>query len=189
MMELCNITKTYAEKVIFDNFDLRLEDGERLMLCAPSGRGKTTLLGLMMGLIKPDGGTVQGIPQTMAAVFQEDRLPDDFTPLACIRMTAPRTVSKETVTAHLNEAGLADCLQLPVKNLSGGQKRRVAIVRAVISDAEMLLLDEPFTGLDRETKRTVIDYIDRHCAGKTLVFVSHDPEDAELLSARVFRLS
>ena len=188
MMELCNITKTYAEKVIFDNFDLRLEDGERLMLCAPSGRGKTTLLGLMMGLIKPDGGTVQGIPQTMAAVFQEDRLPDDFTPLACIRMTAPRTVSKETITAHLNEAGLADCLQLPVKNLSGGQKRRVAIVRAVISDAEMLFLDEPFTGLDPETKKKMCAYINKYTKGKTLVAVSHDEHDAELLECKSLRI-
>ena len=187
-MDICSVTKSFSGKTVLDSFSLHMDEGDRLVIFAPSGRGKTSLLGLMMGLIEPDSGSISGIPEKIAAVFQEDRLPDDFTPISCVRMTAPRSVSRETVLRHLAEVGLSECAYMPVKSLSGGQKRRVAIVRAVIYDADMLFLDEPFTGLDAETKKQVCEYINKYTQGKTLVAVSHDEHDAELLECKKLRI-
>ena len=188
MMKLQNVTKSFGDKSVLENISLEIKQGETVLISGASGRGKTTLLRIMMGLIKPDVGTLSEMPKDIAAVFQENRLPEDFTPYVCVKMTAPRGTSKETISHHLSQVGLADSIDKPVSQLSGGMRRRVAIARAVVSNADTLFFDEPFTGLDRETKREVIDYIARHCQGKTLVFVSHDPEDEALLNARRIRI-
>ena len=138
----------------------------------------------MMGLLPPDSGSVVNRPARQAAVFQEDRLPEEFTAVNSVKMTCRRGVSKQLVREHLAEVGLAEHTEKPVAQLSGGMRRRVAIVRAVLGDSEIIYFDEPFTGLDEDTKMRVIDYIDRHTDGKTLVFVSHNPEDEALLNAK-----
>ena len=188
MMKLESISKSFDGKSVLENISLEIKQGETLLVSGVSGRGKTTLLRIMMGLIKPDEGTVSDMPKAIAAVFQEDRLPEEFTPYVCVKMTAPHGTSKQCISEHLAQVGLADSIDKPVSQLSGGMRRRVSIVRAVVADADALFFDEPFTGLDRETKRTVIDYITRHTQGKTLVFVSHDPEDESLLNARKIRI-
>lgn len=187
-MKLHNVSKSFDGKSVLKNFSLEIQDGETVLISGVSGRGKTTLLRLMMGLILPDEGEVDDIPRSIAAVFQEDRLPNDFTPYVCVKMTAPHVVSGATVLNHLSEVGLADCTDKPVSQLSGGMRRRVAIARAIVCDALTVFLDEPFTGLDRETKLKTIDYIKKYTQGKTLIVVSHDDEDASLLNARKIRI-
>ena len=188
MIKLRNVTKSFSGKKVLDGFSLELEEGGRLLISAPSGRGKTTLLAIMMGLTLPDSGSVSGVPQRIAAVFQEDRLPDDLTPVACVRMTAARSVTRERIIKELAGLGLSDCAEQKVRTLSGGQKRRVAVVRALICDFDILFLDEPFTGLDTETKKCVCEYINRHTQGKTLVCVSHGEDDAKLLNCKSLRI-
>lgn len=188
MMKLQNVSKGFGEKSVLEDISLDIKQGETVLISGVSGRGKTTLLRIMMGLLKPDSGTVSDMPKSVAAVFQEDRLPEEFTPYVCVKMTAPRGISKQSVSEHLSQVGIADSIDKPVSQLSGGMRRRVSIVRAVTANADTLFFDEPFTGLDRETKREVIDYISRHCQGKTLIFVSHDPEDESLLNARKIRI-
>lgn len=183
--ELC---KSFGEQLVLDKISVEMPDGEVTVIFGASGRGKTTLLRLLMGLETPDAGRICGVPKHIAAVFQEDRLPMDFTPQVCVKMTAAPGVTGKTICAHLREVGLADCLDKPVRELSGGMRRRVAIVRAVLARSDALFLDEPFTGLDADTKHTVIGYIKKYTAGKTLVVVSHSPEDAGLLDAKRLEL-
>ena len=187
-MELKNVCKSFGENDVLRDVSLVIPKGSRVLISAPSGRGKTTLLRIMMGLTPPDSGELHNIGKSIAAVFQEDRLPNDFTPYVCVKMTAPHGVSKETILSHLAEVGLADCANKPVSQLSGGMRRRVAIIRAVVCNADTVFFDEPFTGLDRDTKLKTIEYIKRHTQGKTLVFVSHDAEDETLLQARKIRI-
>lgn len=142
----------------------------------------------MMGLEKPDSGEIVGASDKISAVFQEDRLPLEFTVERCVRMALPKSASKELVSESLSELGLGEHIKKPAKELSGGMKRRASICRAVLSDADTVYMDEPFTGLDGETKRRVIAFIKKHCAGKTLIVVSHDPEDAVLLNATKIRI-
>lgn len=187
-MELKNICKGFDGKTVLQNVSIEIKRGETVLITGASGRGKTTLLRIMMGLTPPDSGELHNIGKPIAAVFQEDRLPNDFTPYVCVKMTAPHGISKETILGHLAKVGLADSVNKPVSQLSGGMRRRVAIVRAVVCNADTVFFDEPFTGLDRDTKLKTIEYIKRHTQGKTLVFVSHDTEDETLLQARKIRI-
>ncbi len=187
-MELKSICKSFGENEVLRDISIAVPKGGRLLITAPSGRGKTTLLRIMMGLEKPDSGEVINRPQRQAAVFQEDRLPEEFTAVSCVKMTAGHGVTKETIRAHLAAAGLEGHCDKPVSQLSGGMRRRTAIVRAVLSGAETVYFDEPFTGLDEETKKRTADYILKNCEGRTLIFVSHCPNDAELLNAKLLRI-
>ena len=183
-----HVSKAYGGQAVLRDVTVAVGSGVTCLM-APSGAGKTTLLRILLGLERPDSGTVHGLEgRRLAAVFQEDRLPNDFTPYVCVKMTAPHGISKETILSHLAEVGLADCANKPVSQLSGGMRRRVAIIRAVVCNTDTVFFDEPFTGLDRDTKLKTIEYIKRHTQGKTLVFVSHDAEDETLLQARKIRI-
>jgi NitT/TauT family transport system ATP-binding protein len=103
-------------------------------------------------------------------------------------MVLDRKIPEETIRQHLSRIGLYDSLDQPVSQLSGGMKRRVAIVRALLADAELLLLDEPFKGLDEATKREVMDYFREQSAGRTSLVVTHDPVEAANLSQNVLQL-
>ena len=117
--------------------------------------------------------------------FQEDRLCETFTAVANVRMTCPTGVSRETIVRHLTEIGLDDSLSLPVSELSGGMRRRVAIVRAVLAGGDVLFFDEPFKGLDAELKRHVIRYVTENTKGKTVIVVTHDEDEARELGGRL----
>ena len=187
-MELKNICKSFDGRQVLSEISLVVPKGSRVLISGVSGRGKTTLLRIMMGLEKPDSGEITGAFSKQAAVFQEDRLQAEFTPVTCVKMTSGAHVTKQEIRAQLAEVGLEGHLDKPAGKLSGGMRRRVAIVRAVMSDADIIYFDEPFTGLDGETKLRVIDYINRHTSGRTLVFVSHAAEDAALLNAKEIRV-
>ena len=187
-MDIVNVCKSYGGEAVLDKINLHIDTGERIVFTGVSGRGKTTLLRIMMGLIKPDSGKVTDAPHRISAVFQEDRLPGDFTPYACIKMTAPKGTSRETVMQHLRELRLAEQADKPVSQLSGGQRRRVSIIQAMLSASEAVYLDEPFTGLDAETKKLVCGYVNKNAGGRTLVIVSHDETDASVFGARVIKL-
>lgn len=149
-------------------------------VAAPSGTGKTTLLRLLLGLERPDGGRILGADCRWAAVFQEDRLLEDLTAAGNLRF-ALREVPGEAgeVLARL---GLPD--SGPVRAWSGGMKRRLALARALLAPAEALALDEPFTGLDGENRARCLALIRERGAGRPVVLATHDLtglEDAPVL--------
>ena len=187
-MELKSICKSFGENEVLRDISMVIPKGSRVLITAPSGRGKTTLLRIMMGLEAPDSGEIKNRPRRQAAVFQEDRLPEEFTPVNCVKMTCAHGVTKELIRENLAAVGLEGHCDKPVSQLSGGMQRRVAIVRAAMSGADTVYFDEPFTGLDDATKKLVIGYILNNCEGRTLVFVSHCPDDAKLLNAKELRI-
>lgn len=187
-MELIGICKSFGGSLVLQNVSFSVPKGGRILITAPSGGGKTTLLRIMMGLERPDSGEIKDRPRRQAAVFQEDRLIDEFTASSCVKMTAARGVTRETILKHLALVGLEGHCDKPVSQLSGGMRRRVAIVRAVLSGAQTLYLDEPFNGLDEETKKRAVDYILRFCEGRTVIAVSHCAADAGLLKAKEIRI-
>ena len=187
MIVLSNVSKSYGERPVLTDFSAEFPAGVTVIM-GPSGRGKTTLLRLMMGLESPDSGAISGLPERLAAVFQEDRLPMDFRAAACVMMTADRAVRREEARRDLERLGLGAELQKPVRKLSGGQRRRVCIVRAVLAEPEALFLDEAFAGLDSEAKKTAAEYILERMTGKIVVSVTHDPEEAALLGGGVLNM-
>ena len=182
------LTKSYGEKLALPPFSLRVEPGEIVCLLGQSGCGKTTLFRLMLGLETPTGGTVTGLPEGISAVFQEDRLCPAFSAVANVALALGRQVPKGEIVSLLSELGLGDALQKPVRELSGGMQRRVAIARGLLYPAELFLMDEPFKGLDEDTRRTVMDTVLARTKGKTLLMVTHDPEEAAYLGGRVVRM-
>jgi NitT/TauT family transport system ATP-binding protein len=184
-----NLSKSYGDKQVLSGFSAVIEEGACTVLMGPSGCGKTTLLRILMGLEQADGGKVSGIPERIAAVFQENRLCEEFSAVTNVAMVLDRKIPQETIRQHLLRIGLPDSQDQPVSELSGGMKRRVAIVRALLADAELLLLDEPFKGLDEATKREVMDYFKVQSAGKTSLVVTHDPAEAAQLSQKILRIA
>ena len=127
-----HLYKRFGDKPVLENVSLTVPAGAVLCLMAPSGWGKTTLLRCIAGLEKPDSGTVQGVPERIGYVFQEDRLCGHMSAVENVRLATGRRMDTEIIRAHLTELGLGDQLHQPVEELSGGQRRRVAIARAVL---------------------------------------------------------
>ena len=183
-----NLTKSYGPKLALPPFSARVEEGEIVCLLGQSGCGKTTLLRLLLGLETPTGGSVTGLPDRISAVFQEDRLCPAFSAVTNVSLALGRQASKEEIAALLRELGLGDALTKPVRELSGGMQRRVSIARSLLMPADLYLMDEPFKGLDEDTRKTVMDAVLERTRGKTLLVVTHDPEEAAYLGGRIVRM-
>lgn len=175
-MTILNLCKRYGEKAVLKNFSAHFDAGEISALMGPSGCGKTTLFRILLGIEEKDAGVVRGGGKTVA-VFQEDRLSE---PLSAIKNVClgRRDATPDEAKALLSALGLAEDAGKPVKELSGGMRRRVAIARALIADADTVLLDEPFSALDEATKASVMEFTRKALAGKTVLLITHDSEEA-----------
>lgn len=168
--------------------DLTLSIDRPTLLTGPSGEGKTTLLRLLLGLEEPDQGRVflEGKP---GVVFQEDRLIPHLTPEQNIRLTAGREISDRELEEGFRALSLGGEVQSqPAARLSGGEKRRVALLRALLCQADCLLLDEPFTGLDPETGARAADFTRQKVGQRPCLLVCHDRELAARLGWPEIRL-
>ena len=156
---------------------------------APSGSGKTTLLRLLLGLEAPDKGSVEA-PENCrwSAVFQEDRLLEQLDAEGNLKFVLGEAYDAAKANALLAEVGLSDVDGKRVREYSGGMKRRLALARALLVESDALVLDEPFTGLDRENRERCLAAIRKHMAGRPVLLVTHEETDAEGLEAQIIRL-
>ena len=195
-IKLNHVTKCFGETRALADFTLAIPLGRPTILMGPSGGGKTTILRILLGLETPDCGEALGLEDLRtAAVFQEDRLCENLSALAnaCLphgHLRGPeRTQLHERVEALFDAVGLTDCASRPVRDLSGGMKRRVAIARAVLADFDLIVFDEPLKGLDPATKDATMAAILPLLEGKTTVWVTHDADDlAYFTDAHVVRM-
>lgn len=185
---LKNITKAFGKKKVLCGLSHCFKVGSRTCVTGASGKGKTTLFNIILGLVKPDSGSLSGVPDKLSAVFQEDRLSEPFSAVANIKAVVPKAVKESDITACLDELGLKGNEYLPVSELSGGMRRRVAVARALLAESELIVFDEPFKGLDDETRDRVIAVILSRTKGKTLIFSTHDMRDIASLSAELLEL-
>lgn len=178
-IHLINVCKSYGKCCVLDHFSAVFPQGEISCIMAPSGAGKTTLLRILMGLERADAGRVTGLEgRKMGAVFQEDRLVEGLSGAGNILLVRP-DLNREKIVPELRKLGLDKMADRPCAEYSGGMKRRTAILRALLFDADTLFLDEPFQGLDRETKLLVMAYTKEKCRGRTVLFVTHDRAEAQ----------
>lgn len=181
-----HLSKSYDHLPVFRNVCLELEEGGVYCLMAPSGAGKTTLLRILMGLERPDAGTVDGLgARQIAAVFQEDRLCPHLDAAGNIRLVNPACSDAE-LRQELLALLPADSLTKPVSSFSGGMCRRVSLLRAMQSRGGILLFDEPFNGLDEQSRQEAIRYVRKRRNNRTLLFTTHHMEEARALKASCF---
>lgn len=183
-----NIAKRYGDDVVLDGFSATFRRGSVTCIMGPSGCGKTTLLNLLMGLEKPDAGTIRGVPVLKSAVFQEDRLCEEFTALTNVAMVLDSRFDRSIIRSHLEDIGLQDDPLKPVRDYSGGMKRRVALVRAVMAPSDVLFMDEPLKGLDDRTKGQVVHYLKQQFGDRTVIMVTHDKSEIDHFGAEVITL-
>ena len=186
MIRFENVTFYYRPgRPVIRELSLEIPDGGRICVSGPSGEGKTTVLRLLLGLEKPRRGRITGTDGLrFSAVFQEDRLIPGRTALENVSLFS----NGETARRTLEALGLGDVLESMPRELSGGQRRRVALARALAHPFDVLVLDEALTGLDGEAARNCLSAIRTSIQERTLVMVSHDPSHAGELGAKTVKI-
>jgi manganese/zinc/iron transport system ATP- binding protein len=192
-LEVEDLTVAYADQPVLWDIDLQVPQGVKMAIIGPNGAGKSTLVKAAMGLVKPVAGEVRifGRAQDRAAgriayVPQRATLSWDF-PTDVIDVVTMGTYGRvgwfhrcgvkerDQAKAALEQVGMTDFARRPIAELSGGQQQRVLLARALVQDAPIYILDEPFQGVDAPTEQAIIEVLDGLAeAGKTIIVVHHD---------------
>lgn len=182
MLEIKNLNKSFGENVVLSDFNLKVDDGERAAIVGKSGSGKTTLLKIISKEIKDFDGQVTIDPGVrISMVFQDNLLFENRTVLENLKFVSE--MDSRELEKLLLELGLQNTITQKVKNLSGGMKRRVSFLRALLVPADLLLMDEAIREVDSESEDLMIEYLDSHFHG-TIIFVTHSESQVEKLNAR-----
>lgn len=184
--------KDFGEQRLYDCLQIDVNAGDRICIMAPSGSGKTTLLRTISGAVHLDSGILSIAPAdaSISMVFQEPCLIEEFSAganLALISADEEELSSAKSILEKL----IADPSTYENKlasQLSGGMRKRVEIARALAHPSSILLLDEPFNGLDDETRYNTAKIINENIYGRTLIVATHNAEDASLLNAKIIHL-
>lgn len=197
LIEVINLTKSFGEETVLKNFSMTLEEGEIVAVMGSSGRGKSTLLNILGGLDKEYSGTVQYAPE----VFRETEIPFPFVfqeshsllPWKSVEENV-RIAGKRLTQARIEEAltsvGLFEHRKKKPGELSGGMKQRVSLARALVCNARVMLLDEPFASLDEEMRQKLQELIRDLSRSKNIamVLVTHERSEADTLADRIIFL-
>ena len=199
ILKVNNLTKTYHTKKeeinALKNIDLSVDKGEFIALVGPSGCGKSTILSILSGIEKEYGGKVE-IKGNIGYMLQQDVLFEwrNILENSLIGLEINKTLNKKSmdyVIKLLNTYGLKDFIYSHPKNLSGGMKQRVALIRTLATKPDIILLDEPFSALDYQTRLSVSNdiYNILKKEGKTAIIVTHDIAEAVTMADKVIILS
>ncbi|KYH28366.1 MULTISPECIES: ABC transporter ATP-binding protein [Clostridium] len=194
-VEIRNLYKSYGSHMVFNDLNINFKKNKINVILGPSGCGKTTLLNIISGIDKKYKGEVKVRESTISYIFQEDRLIPNLTVFENIAFVLKSTINKEEVekitNKYLSLVKLTEYKDMLPKSLSGGMKRRVAIARAFAYKSRILLMDEPFKGLDEKLKNEIIEeFLRIHNKDKrTVILVTHDIKEAETLGDEIYNIN
>ena len=180
-----NLSKSYGTSTVLEDINLSFKEGEVTFLQGTSGIGKTTLIRILMQLESSDAGTVSGLyDKTISAVFQDNLLCESINVKQNLLLINPN-LSSEIMEESLSKIQLHDCLDKRVSSLSGGMKRRVAILRALLYEFDVLIMDEPFKELDSATQKQVMDFVIECTEDKPVIIVTHDISEYDYFISQI----
>lgn len=183
MINIVNLEKSYNNKVIFSKFNLNISRDDRIAITGESGIGKTTLILTIAGILSPDKGEIiSNTPLKPAIVFQENRLLENATIFENIKVVN-KDISRDKLEEYLSEMGLKDFIDYKIKELSGGMKRRVAIIRAILFSSNIVIMDEAIKEVDEESRQKIVYFINKYLKERPLIFVTHNERDLTELKA------
>jgi sulfonate transport system ATP-binding protein len=184
------VVRRFGERVVLHHLDLTIGDEELVILLGPSGCGKSTLLRLLAGLDRPDGGRIE-VPASRAVVFQADRLLPWQRVLRNVTLGLRGADANSRARKALAEVHLDGREKAWPKELSGGEAQRVALARALVSEPELILLDEPFAALDAITRLRMHELVRelRRKHHASMLLVTHDVDEAIALADRIVVMS
>lgn len=181
---LQQLVKSYGQSVVIDHLDLILPSEGIICLTGPSGCGKTTLIRLVAGLEKPDAGMITGVEgMTFSMVFQEDRLLPWLTAAENLDLVLHKAVSER----YLDLVQLGEDSHKYPGELSGGMRRRVALARALAHESDVLVLDEPFKGLDETLRESMIELVRQERRNRLVYLITHDAYEARRLADQILQ--
>lgn len=188
LIRVQNLCKSYHGVAVLRDVTFTAGAGVTCIM-APSGGGKTTLLRILLGLEHADSGTLEGLDGCRwAAVFQDNRLLEELDAKGNLRFALGADWDRGRAERLLEELALDPADDKPVREFSGGMKRRLALARALLAVSDALALDEPFTGLDRENRNRAVSCVRRYGAGKPILLATHSPADAAVPGTQLLRL-
>ena len=190
MIVIKDLCKQYDGKPILQNFCCAWEETDTICLMGKSGQGKTTLLRILAGLEQADSGSICGIQEKkVSMVFQENRLLSGFSVWENLCCVCHTKAQKDKILPMLEKMGLSAWVHQPVELLSGGMQRRIAIARALLVDFDILLLDEPFQGLDTQTRQTMMDMIQTLTKNKFVCMSTHHAQEVTEIDGKMIEIS
>ncbi len=191
MIKITGLCKKFDDKVLFDGYDLKVKDGEYVVLSGESGAGKTTLLNMIGGLEMVDEGSIivndiditkrknrmKYYREVVGFLFQNFALVDKKTVRQNLNLVKSKSKNMLTIEEALERVGLADKIDTKVYKLSGGEQQRVALARLMVKNCQVILADEPTGSLDKKNSEIVMGILDKlNKEGKTVILVTHVEE-------------
>ena len=202
-IEIQSLTLAYDENLILSNCNLRLTEGEILVILGPSGCGKTTLLRAIAGFVRPNSGTIQLNGRSLTELQPEERnigmlfqrpvlFPHkDVLGNILFAYRKKKDRNMEDVNEIMRDMGIYEMKNQPIETLSGGEAQRVVLARALLTNPELLLLDEPLSSLDLNVRRQLATEIRTTLKSKNIaaIHVTHDHEEAAIIGDRIIEWS
>lgn len=195
MIEIVDLCKSFDEKVLYHNFNMKIDDGEFVIFSGTSGCGKTTLLNLIAAIEAPSSGKilVDGVhihksknrlkyfPTRLGVLFQNFALVENYTVQKNLELIQGKCRSNIQIEEALQKVGLSDKIHKKVHTLSGGEQQRVALARLMVKKYDIILADEPSGSLDSQNAQRVVDILKKlNETGKTVIMVTHDERFAQI---------
>ncbi len=184
-----DISKSYGNRTVLKNFNIEIREGQTTFVLGKSGSGKTTFSKIVLGLEKIDTGKISGLDgKKISVVFQEDRLMENMTIGSNFKMTVDSHINSKQIIEKMEKIGLFQSLETKISELSGGMKRRISILRAFLIEFDLIVMDEPFRGLDDETKEIVMNFVIQNIKGKTAIIITHNKDEVEYFAEKIKEL-
>lgn len=196
---LRNVKKEFDGQLVYEDLNCCFSNDQINCIMGKSGIGKTTLLRLIMGALRVDAGVIEGVEgKKIRVLFQEDRLLEKNTVLdnLLLVLDGNKKENLQRIQEACEQVGLSECLKQRVQELSGGMKRRVALVRALLCDFDILLLDEPFKGIDACTREKTVDYLlrvieyrkEHEKEAPLVIMVTHSKQEVRQVKGKILYL-